>query len=108
MLFQDKEVTVRDKAGRELFVNDIIVIGMRDGNSGCIRLGQILEYVEYPQEASRPNCYLKIQWFDLTKHMRNANISRIRVFTDSNVPTSRLGTEYWHWHKFVKVVLPNG
>jgi hypothetical protein len=106
MEFKGKHVTVRDKRGIELQAGDIIAMGIRAGNSGSIRIGKILEYLEYPQQFGKPNCYLKVEWLKLDSIWTPDRATRIHVTTDNNVVDRNRYTDYWREHEFVKVVLP--
>lgn len=107
MQYKGKQITIRDKRGIEVFPDDVIAMGFRDGSSGSIRIGTILEYLEYDQEHGKPNCYLKVQWEKLDVYVPD-KATRIYVTTESNILDRQRGTDYWRMHEFVKVLLPNG
>lgn len=107
MEFKGKSVVVRDKRGVELAPGDLIAMGIRDGNSGAIRVGKILEYLEYPQSIGRSNCYLKVEWLRLDTWTPE-KATRIFVTTETNVSANNRGRDYWLGHEFVKVMLPDG
>ena len=107
MEYKGKDVVVRDKRGIELRAGDVIAMGMRAGNSGSIRIGRILEYLEYSQDFGKPNCYLKINWLKMDDPWTPGSATRIHVTTESNVHISRQAQQYWRGHEFVKVELPS-